>query len=191
MRIAQKKRGIVTRKRTPIYLMQVEGNNKTEKNYLKAVGKDKKVRMVFTKGNYTDPINMAKNLLNEMDKEDLKKTNGDKAYCIFDTDIELNKQKQIDTAYQLLSKKTIAEIILSNPCFEYWFILHFTKANHSFNSNDEVIEMLRKYIPGYEKNMDCYMFLQDKMEVAIKNAKHIENIHKELRKRFEKYGMQS
>lgn len=191
MRITQKKRGIVTRKRTPIYLMQVEGNNRTEKNYLKAIGKDKKVRIVFTKGNYTDPINMAKNLLKEIEKEDLKNKNGDKAYCIFDTDIELSKQKQIDIAYQLLSKKTIAEIILSNPCFEYWFILHFSRENHAFNSNDEVMEALKKYIPEYEKNKNCYLLLQDKTEVAVKNAKAVEKTHRDLRARFKKDGVQS
>lgn len=189
MRVTRKKRGVVTRKRTPIYLMQVEGNNKTEKNYLKAIGKDKKIRIVFTKGNYTDPINMANNLLKEIEKEDLRKKNGDKAYCIFDTDVELNKQKQINIAYQLLNKKTITEMILSNPCFEYWFILHFLKANHPFNSNNEVIETLKKLIPEYEKNMDCYSFLQDKTEIAIKNAKYAEKMHKDMRKRSKKYGM--
>ena len=53
------------------------------------------------------------------------------------------------------------------------------------------MEALKKYIPEYEKSKNCYLLLQDKTEVAVKNAKAVEKTHRDLRARFKKDGVQS
>lgn len=89
--------------------------------------------------------------------------NGDKAYCIFDTDTDPNKNKIINEAIKLANKKGI-QIITSTPCFELWFYLHFAY----------VIKKLKKYYPKYEKNINIFPNINDKVNITIENAKKLE-----------------
>lgn len=58
-----KKRDTLKRKRKPLMFLSLEGNNKTEKLYLKALNKDNnKYALIFTPGRESDPINMYKSL---------------------------------------------------------------------------------------------------------------------------------
>jgi hypothetical protein len=59
-RFSDKQRGKRTRKRKPIMFLSLEGNNKTEKLYLKAINEDygEKFALKFTSGRETDPANM-------------------------------------------------------------------------------------------------------------------------------------
>ena len=185
MGVSQKKRGVVNRKRASIILMQFEGKNKTEKYYFQNFNiRNKNYRIIFTKGHYTDPINMIENLLREVEKEGLSVEDGDKAFCVFDTDTDILKQQQIEIAYSKCAKNPIVEIIKSNPCFEIWFLLHFKFSTKMFNSSDEVINELKGFISEYEKNKDYYDSIIGNIETAILNAKRIEKHHLDLRKRF-------
>ena len=75
---------------------------------------------------------------------------GDLVYCVFDTDTDPIKQREIDEAIRQAGRSNV-EIVLSNPCFEVWFILHFGYTSKQFQSNEEVLRELRKNIPDYEK----------------------------------------
>ncbi|MCF0238755.1 MAG: hypothetical protein HUK24_09155, partial [Sphaerochaetaceae bacterium] len=57
-----KKRNSGLRKTKKIILITTEGNNQTETNYFKKFESDT-YRIVFARGNETDPVNMIKNLL--------------------------------------------------------------------------------------------------------------------------------
>ena len=68
-----KKRNTGNRKRRRIVLLAVEGNNKTETTYFRGFD-SKDTKIIFASGNDTDPINMAKSLVedykfNELDGE--------------------------------------------------------------------------------------------------------------------------
>lgn len=182
MKITQKTRGKVTRKRKSIILIQCEGKNKTEEIYFNNFRKNPLYTICFAKGNYTDPANMVKSLLQEINERGLSKKDNDKAYCVFDTDTNLQKQLQINEAYRLSKKNSIIELIKSNPCFELWFLIHFKKTTKIFNSNDNVIQELRKVLPNYEKNKDYYALLENRTKDAIENAKFIEKHHTSCRK---------
>lgn len=68
----------------------------------------------------------------------------DVAYCVFDTGIDLNKNKIIEEAIRLAMKNHI-KIITSSPCIELWFLLHYdyTTANMS---SESVIKRLKKIL---------------------------------------------
>ena len=69
------------------------------------------------------------------------------------------------------------EIIISNPCFEVWFIEHFGYTTKNFNSNAEVIDELKEKIPNYTKSINLHPLIIDKTDIAIKNCKKLENFH--------------
>ena len=73
----------------------------------------------------------------------------DVAYCVFDTDIDPNKNKIIEEAIQLAMKNHI-KIITSSPCIELWFLLHYDYTTANMSSKN-VIKRLKKFYPQYEK----------------------------------------
>ncbi len=96
----------------------------------------------------------------------------DVAYCVFDTDIDQNKNKIIEEAIRLAMKNHI-KIITSSPCIELWFLLHYdyTTANMS---SESVIKRLKKFYPQYEKNVNIYPDIIENLDTAIKRAKKLE-----------------
>lgn len=45
-------------------------------------------------------------------------------------------------------------LAISNPCFEYWILLHFKSTDRVFADCDEVIRELKKEFPAYAKNIN-------------------------------------
>ena len=173
-RIEQIKRNRKNRKRKENILFEFEGKNKTEEIYFKNFQKRENPYIIkFAYGQDTDPVSMIKTLISYMEKEDISQENGDKIYCVFDADIDSNKQRGINEAIKLASENGI-EIIISIPCFELWYRLHYSYTSKVYLSNKEIINDLKKYIPAYEKNIDIYEIIKDKTNKAIENSKKLE-----------------
>lgn len=166
------------RKQKSKILIAVEGNNKTEKIYFNNFEDSKKnFDISYARGNNTDPLKLVQMLIKEIKDNDLDLLDDDMAFCIFDTDIDPNKNKVIDNAIKLANKNNI-KIITSSPCIELWFLLHYEYSTASM-SNDEVIKKLKNYYPKYKKNINIYLDIKDKMDIAINNAKKLERYQKD------------
>lgn len=175
------------RKRRSIILIGLEGKNQTEKNYFKNY-KSTNYTISFPTDEYTDPVGIINKLNNYAKQKEIDiNEDNNKIYCIFDTDTDKIKNKQIKEAMKIAKKNGI-EIILSNPCFEDWFLCHFKYSTRELN-NKEIIKELNKFIKPilnteYEKNIDIYNILKDKTDIAINNAKkqckHQNNLKKDL-----------
>jgi hypothetical protein len=94
-------------------------------------------------------------------------------FCVWDIDehTSLNDARQLAQANEL-------NVIESNPCFEFWLLLHFVshaapivhKANKS--PADECVKLLKRYITDYDKSKikDYFAELLPKTESAKINA---------------------
>ncbi|MCV3453552.1 RloB family protein [Campylobacter sp. FU_520] len=167
-----KKRKIKIRDRKPkrqeneVILIVCEGE-KTEKNYLNRL-KDffnlSNVSINIISGKDSDPLKIVK-----FTKEKSKGNSYDKIYCVFDKDTH----SDFDKARQKC-KKYKFEAITSNPCFEFWILLHFTYTTKSFSTNSPCNELintcLKKYIKDYTKNYDFTNIIQQNLNAAIANA---------------------
>lgn len=107
----------------------------------------------------------------------------DKAYCVFDTDTKPEKNIQIESAIKLAKDNDIIPIV-SAPCVELWFLLHYEYTTAVINSND-VIERLKKHYPKYEKNCNIYSEIKDRVDIAIKNSKKLEKYQKQNNKKLQ------
>ena len=162
------------RKQKNNILIAVEGKNKTEKLYFNNFDDGKQpYSIIFARGNFTDPLNLVKMLIKEINILGLNLKEGDIAYCIFDTDVDPSKNDIINEAKKLANSNNI-KVITSTPSIELWFLLHYKYTTASMN-NKNVIENLKKYYPDYEKNIDIYPDIKDKTRVAIKRAKELES----------------
>jgi hypothetical protein len=121
--------------------------------------------------------------------ETSKKDKGyDRVYCVFDKDKHVSYTAALDKirAKRLAGGATL-HAITSVPCFEIWFLLHFTYTARPFSAAGDdsnctlVIKGLDRKgrIRGYEKgSKDIFNVLSDKTETAIRNAEKLENFHK-------------
>ena len=161
------------RKQKSKILIAAEGKNKTEKTYFSNFEDGKKsYNITYARGNNTDPLKLVKMLIKEIDELKLDLQDDDVAYCIFDTDVDPNKNKIIEEAIQLAKKNNI-KIITSSPCFELWFLLHYDYTTANMDS-EEVLKRLKEYYPKYEKNINIYPDIIKEIDLAIDRAKKIE-----------------
>lgn len=167
-----KRRNTGDRQRKSIILLASEGKNKTETLYFRCFSSSKYV-IRFAHGDYTDPVNMIYALKNEAKELGLDAKLGDQAYCLVDSDIDASKDTSIRKADQLSG--VLTKVIVSNPCFEIWYLCHYTASTHEYATNTEVINALQRYVPDYKKNMQgLYDRLLDRQANAIENAKFLE-----------------
>lgn len=180
-KIEQRTRKRKTRKIKNVILFGVEGKNKTEKEYFKNFRtRQGNYNIEFSFGNDTDPIQILNNLIQHAKEFDISNSNGDKIYCVFDSDVDIQKQNTIDKVYELASENGI-DVIMSVPSFELWYLLHYKYTTHEFKDTKELIKELRNYIPEYEKNKDVFSEISSNIRVAIDNAKKLSNFHANVR----------
>lgn len=169
-----RKRNQQHRERKPVILISFEG--KTEKKYFGHFGgRNFAYNLEMAPGNETDPINIVNRAIKGMKDYDINVKNGDKVYCIIDTDTDPAKNKIIEKAVSMAKKKGI-EVITSSPSIELWFYLHFEYIQSNI-SNRDILNKLKQNMPGYEKGNDVFDILNSNIAAAIKNAKKLEEYH--------------
>ncbi|MHB0874589.1 MAG: RloB family protein [Anaerolineae bacterium] len=61
-------------------------------------------------------------------------------------------------------------LAVSNPAFEYWFLLHYVCSTRPFACAEDLVRSLRQHIPGYQKNADLSAQLIQRLDGALSNA---------------------
>lgn len=160
-------------------LIVAEGkNNQTEKNYFNSFRKPNGKYDLLARGTggSTDPLHMKEKFEEWWKNEELSSSNGDLGFIVLDLDcnkVDKTKASTIKSLSRQLGKNV--SFIVSNPCFEVWFLLHFRYSTRSFISSDEAINELHKYIPGYVKKKNVSNDLADKLKTALDNAERLNN----------------
>ena len=179
--ISIKKRGRHVRNVKPVYLVIAEGKNKTEILYLSHFREQsREYSLQFVKAGYnTDARSLYKTISEKWDELDLSSDNGDKAFIILDIDNDLNKAKKVDELAHSNTNLAIS-FIVSNPAFEVWFLLHFKYTTRHYENADAVIRDLKKFLPNYEKNRDCYLECVDLIQEALVNVDKLAKYYEKL-----------
>ena len=86
--------------------------------------------------------------------EEYVKRDTDYVVCLVDMDRLLRVPAEMAT-YQQLKKKSPRNVIWieTNPCTEFWFLLHFLPqlTSKHYETCEDVLPDLQRYMPGYEK----------------------------------------
>lgn len=160
-RVQQKERGVKRRERKKLILIGTEGRNKTETNYFKNFNKTQNKYVVhFAKGDATDPLGIVNNTYSSVKSENLNLKDGDLAYCFIDFDV--NKKNQENIVKQAMEKARSKDIqmLISNPTFEVWYLLHFRYSTKMYNSNLEVVQELKDtflIMRRIATSMNCFL----------------------------------
>lgn len=91
----------------------------------------------------------------------------DEVWIVLDKDGHANLEQALITA-----RDNKISVALSIMCFEYWILLHFERTRKPFTKCDNIIGYIKKeHFEGYEKNINAYTSLKDKIDTALKHAK--------------------
>jgi hypothetical protein len=113
-----------------------------------------------------DPLSIVNTGINE--KNDLDDPD-DEVWCVFDVENLINNPS-FDEAVRLAKRENLY-LAISNPAFEYWYLIHFECTNRPFPSAANLIKRLKKHIPFYEKNQIMFPLLQERTNDALNNVK--------------------
>ncbi|WP_313992540.1 RloB family protein [uncultured Selenomonas sp.] len=92
---------------------------------------------------------------------------------IVDRDSKSFTEDQYDYVLEKCKEKNF-DLYVSNPCFEFWVLLHFCESDEYRNADFEKVsltEEVRKKFPCYKKNKYNAEFVVREVNTAIKNAK--------------------
>jgi hypothetical protein len=101
------------------------------------------------------------------EKKDLDDSN-DEVWCVFDVENPNDNTHFYDAI--ILAKKNNLQLAISNPSFEYWYLVHFERTNSPFSSAAKLIKRLKVHIPNYDKNQILFPILKDKTNDALNNV---------------------
>lgn len=123
--------------RRPSIHVFVEGE-KTEDGYLLPWRRDLRDRVLVTVDGYRGaaPLSLVERAVATKRETEREEAHGrgrsyDEIWCVFDRDVHPN----VDEALALAERHGIS-VVLSNPCIELWFILHFEDQTASIHRHD-------------------------------------------------------
>jgi len=138
-------------------LIVTEGE-KTEPDYLNGLRNHLKlhtadIRVITSEG--TDPLSVVDSAIIFRDERKKLSRRGsgvpyDSAWAVFDTERAKTNPK-LNAAIQKAKDNNIS-IAISNPCFEFWLLLHYEYTTAPFSSCANIIRRIKdNHLPGYEK----------------------------------------
>lgn len=89
----------------------------------------------------------------------------DHVYCVFDVDEHPDIPSALETARQ-----NKIQVALSNPCFEYWLLLHFDHVGSTGLTRKRAVQELEKKLGQYKKGADYRERWLANVDRAIQNA---------------------
>jgi hypothetical protein len=163
----------VTRAPQRLILILCEGSQ-TEPNYLNALKAARRLRTVQVRvipggEGMTDPLNLVKAAQRE--KRDADCNEDDQVWCVFDTEGK-ESGRSLEDARDCARTHGLC-LAVSNPAFEYWYLLHFEATDRPFHDANEVVAALRQHVPRYDKDMAVFACLGDKTDTALANAQQL------------------
>ena len=129
------------------------------------------VKVHVTGAEDSEPINVVEFAIAEKKKGAARGIPYSKIWCVID--VEVPPHRTLGDAWERAANVKNLELILTNPFFEYWFLLHFKKVTTPFNEDKDLHNMLKKVHPSYRKTRIGFDSLYPLTETAIKNSKEV------------------
>jgi hypothetical protein len=149
-----------------IELIVCEGSS-TEPTYFKALRSKLRlsaVRIEVISPSESEPIKIVEQAI-------AKKKEYDKVWCV--VDVEIPPHRTLDEAWEKATETGGLELILTNPCIEYWFLLHFKKHTAPLDNNPDAMNKLKEVHPSYRKSRIGFDILYPRTSSAIDHSKEV------------------
>ena len=107
-------------------------------------------------------------------------------WCVSDVDVDPNTPYNESSKNQQLkefeeqARKHRFQIVLSNPCFELWYLLHFGYSTSKLPTYKSVEQKLSANLINYSKTKNYFNELSGTLDDAITNAKKLRKHHESI-----------
>lgn len=136
------------------------GAESTEPDYFRALKRTTRnpAISVSVKDKSVDPAKLVKYAENQFISE------YDEVWCVVDVD-------EYDVApAAALALRCGVNLAVSDPCFEYWLLLHFEDCAAPMTRFSEVETRLKKHLPNYDKRSLRFEDFRDRVAAAVDRA---------------------
>ena len=179
------RRGSKPRRTKPVILIVTEGEKSEPKyfEHFRTRQNNVEVRVVpnSKNGGKTDYLNLIRKASRICKDDDLSPKSGDSVWIVADGDVNyqaadaIKKKNEALTQARTTAEKEAYSLLISNPCFELWYLLHLRYTTAHLPDYDAVKKALEQAgIKDYEKHNDLYEQLASETIEVIKRAKRLE-----------------
>lgn len=179
------RRGSKPRRTKPVILIVTEGEKSEPKyfEHFRTRQNNVEVRVVpnSKNGSKTDYLNLIRKASRICKDDDLSPKSGDSVWIVADGDVNyqaadaIKKKNEALTQARATAEKEAYSLLISNPCFELWYLLHLRYTTAHLPDYDAVKKALEQAgIKDYEKHNDLYGQLASRTSEAITRAKRLE-----------------
>jgi hypothetical protein len=168
------------------FLIVTEGE-KTEPFYFYALRKrlglsSAEVVVVHPEG--TDPITLTKEAVALRAARQKESETGliaayDEVWVVFDLEKTHDQRRKLAKQAKVLKEAEGIKFAESDPCFEFWLLLHEEYTTAPFADSDAVIKRLKKHWNNYTKKQTPTEAFLEKLPTAIKHAGRCRKHHRD------------
>jgi len=98
----------------------------------------------------------------------------DTFWLVFDRDENQNAELQ-EVVRE--SRREGFRILYSNPCFEFWYRLHYGFTERCYNNSQACKDEIKTHLPDYKEGNSYYMQLSKQLPTARQHATRLNQIH--------------
>jgi hypothetical protein len=154
-------------------LLIVCEDEKSSKLYFESFKRDEKLKRKLSSVDIEvvhpkdhSPVGLVNEAKEKKKKATRDRNSYDEVWIVLDKDGHANLDQALITA-----RDNKISVALSIMCFEYWILLHFEKTKKPFTKCDDIISYIKKeHFINYEKNINAYITLKDKIDKALERA---------------------
>ena len=160
------------------FLVVIEGE-KTEKNYLETLCKRLRlsadVKIVHPKG--TDPMTLVRSASQLRDEQSerakrvLNQVEYDEVWVVFDLEQTHDERRRLADEAMALPEAAALRFARSDPCFEYWLLIHVEDTAAAFKDCAAVIRRLKKHWKDYTKDSVPTADFLERLPLAVARAR--------------------
>lgn len=160
-------------------MITIIGEGATERYYFTHLKRSRGYNYVCKPRNFTEQT------FDEMQKQiDRVLADNGIAVCVFDADVTRTRAAEkikYDDMWRKYAKNPNVILCDSMPSIEFWFLLHYLNTNRYFATSDDVITLLRRFIPDFSKHQSFLsketwvseLLSDNRLNTALDNANAI------------------
>lgn len=154
-------------------LIVCEGS-KTEQAYFASLRRELRlyaVRIHVFSPDESDPMAIVEQAIAKKKEVSEPDNPCERVWCV--VDVEIPPHEALDRAWERAKSVNKLELILTNPCIEYWFLLHFGKHTDSFGNKNDAMKALKEVHSSYKKRSIGFDILYPHTGEAIRHSKEV------------------
>lgn len=165
------------------FLLVVTEGRRTEPAYIKALNERLRIRMKVVADATSDPVSLVHAAMQHASQQTHARRASalaiafDEVWVVFDVEAPGSVRRTQTLEAMDLAQRNGIRTATSDPCFEYWLLLHWMYTTRPFPSCKGVVAELRACMPGYHKGILPSAGMMDALPTAIAHAQTCRKHH--------------